>query len=312
MAGDGKSAYERLKRRQHREALLPFRTAVRFRVAGKVPGGVMTDRRHLNTWLGKRFQTEEHIVARKGESFVIRSRAVKALPEETTSDDLDAIKGSPWAPSGVMRDVLPDVSRPILSWDEPFLLVEERPVPRNMNISQDILRKFGYTPGCAKCRKLSHNEYSHTGLAHSQDCRTRVEAASRTDPVCRDRDERAEKRKIDFYAKEVERMDHPRRASLEPSVVPGPPTEEKEGEDRSSARDVKRARGQPEQDLSGEIPIPSADETRATEKIPCSENIRVSLWSYDMAGHAKKCVERCCESANRTTQQLYKVIYSMH
>ena len=26
-----------------------------------------------------------------------------------------------------------------------------------------------------------------------------------------------------------------------------------------------------------------------------------------MEGHAKKCVERCCELANRTTQQLYKV-----
>ena len=28
---------------------------------------------------------------------------------------------------------------------------------------------------------------------------------------------------------------------------------------------------------------------------------------YDMEGHAKKCVERYCELANRTTQQLYKV-----
>ena len=29
--------------------------------------------------------------------------------------------------------------------------------------------------------------------------------------------------------------------------------------------------------------------------------------SYDMAGHAKKCVERYCELENKTTQQLYKV-----
>ena len=29
----------------------------------------------------------------------------------------------------------------------------------------------------------------------------------------------------------------------------------------------------------------------------------ISSWSYDMEGHAKKCVERCCELANRTTQQ---------
>ena len=44
-----------------------------------------------------------------------------------------------------------------------------------------------------------------------------------------------------------------------------------------------------------------------TEKLPCSENLRISSWSYDMEGHAKKCVERCCELANRTTQQLHKV-----
>ena len=60
---------------------------------------------------------------------------------------------------GVLRDVLLDVPRPILSRDEPpLLLVEDRPVPRNLEISKDILRKFGHTPGCAKCRKLSRNE----------------------------------------------------------------------------------------------------------------------------------------------------------
>ena len=44
-----------------------------------------------------------------------------------------------------------------------------------------------------------------------------------------------------------------------------------------------------------------------TEKLPCSENLRISSSSCDMEGHAKKCVERFCELANKTTQQLYKV-----
>ena len=52
---------------------------------------------------------------------------------------------------------------------------------------------------------------------------------------------------------------------MEPEVVHRPPTGEteipRETEDHSSAREAKRARGEPEQDLSGEIPIPSADET---------------------------------------------------
>ena len=43
------------------------------------------------------------------------------------------------------------------------------------------------------------------------------------------------------------------------------------------------------------------------EKLPFPKNLRVSSWSYDMAGHAKKCMERYCELANKTTQQLYKV-----
>ena len=43
------------------------------------------------------------------------------------------------------------------------------------------------------------------------------------------------------------------------------------------------------------------------EKLPFPQNLRISSWSYDMAGHAKKCVERYCELANKTIQQLYKV-----
>ena len=43
------------------------------------------------------------------------------------------------------------------------------------------------------------------------------------------------------------------------------------------------------------------------EKLPIPQNLRISSWSYDMADHAKKCVERYCELANKTTQQLYKI-----
>ena len=42
-------------------------------------------------------------------------------------------------------------------------------------------------------------------------------------------------------------------------------------------------------------------------KLPFPQNLHISSWSYDMEGHAKNCVERFCELANKTTQQLYKV-----
>ena len=45
------------------------------------------------------------------------------------------------------------------------------------------------------------------------------------------------------------------------------------------------------------------------KKLPITGKLgaNISSWSYDMEGHAKKYVERYCELANKTTQQLYKV-----
>ena len=43
-----------------------------------------------------------------------------------------------------------------------------------------------------------------------------------------------------------------------------------------------------------------------TEKLPCSENMCISSWSYDIVGHFKKCVTRYCELTKKTTQQLNK------
>ena len=51
----------------------------------------------------------------------------------------------------------------------------------------------------------------------------------------------------------------------------------------------------------------SRNSAGANEKLPCSVNLRISSWSNDMEGHAKKCVERYCDLANGTTRQFYKV-----
>ena len=86
VASAGKSAYERLKKRAHRGELLPLGAAVMFRVAGE--GSRWCDDGKMAPWLGKRFHTEEHIVVRKGDGLVIRSRAVKFVPEVPTSEGL--------------------------------------------------------------------------------------------------------------------------------------------------------------------------------------------------------------------------------
>ena len=42
----------------------------------------------------------------------------------------------------------------------------------------------------------------------------------------------------------------------------------------------------------------------ATEKLPGWEKpyAKTVAWSYDMEGHAQKCVERDCERANKMTE----------
>ena len=49
--------------------------------------------------------------------------------------------------------------------------------------------------------------------------------------------------------------------------------------------------------------------TRATEQLHGWEksHAKTIAWSYDMEGDAKKFVERCCELAKKTVEQLYKV-----
>ena len=108
--------------------------------------------------------------------------------------------------------------------------------------------------------------------------------------------------KMDFYAKEVEQTDHARRAFLEPSVAPRPPAAETEVEDRSSVREAKRAREEPAQDLSGEIPIPSADETLTKSGDPCgamldsNSDFSWSLFKYRTAESSWSHIRQRCEA----------------
>ena len=104
---------------------------------------------------------------------------------------------------------------------------------------------------------------------------------------------------MDFYAREVEQMDHARRASLEPNGVPRPPAAETEVEDHSSVREAKRAR-----ELSGEMPIPSADETMTNPEISAvasgvipSISIPVQISPGASSSSGVKGVKRACNES---------------
>ena len=200
---------------------------------------------------------------------MIRSPVVTEMPEKTTVEDLDAIEGALWTPLGVLRDVLPDIPRPTLTRDEPpFQPVEERPVARNVKISQEIVKKFGCTPGCVKCRKWSRNCPQAWHTLRSVEPKLRRPAAR----LCVFRSSRASR--TAKVARVVERNEHASGSSAAPRVAPGPTSSNAGdtrsgpvGEEDASAQDARRARGEPVQDSSVEMPFPSADETSATSGV---------------------------------------------
>ena len=63
------------------------------------------------------------------------------------------------------------------------------------------------------------------------------------------------------------------------------------------------------QDIVDNYMFESPISSEGVEKLPSFQNLRIFSSSYDMFGHAKKCVERFCELANKTTQQLSKVSF---
>ena len=98
LGADDWTALERLTGKKHRGEVLPFCAPVMLRVSGKVQGGVMTERWFEGVWLGKRFHTEEHLVAPSVDGVVVRTRSVQPMPNAVTMELLDRMVGAPWAP----------------------------------------------------------------------------------------------------------------------------------------------------------------------------------------------------------------------
>ena len=60
---DGKTPYERLKCKRHSGEFLEFGSRILHRIPAKPQGGLLAPRWLDGLWLGKRFTTDEHIVA---------------------------------------------------------------------------------------------------------------------------------------------------------------------------------------------------------------------------------------------------------
>jgi len=143
---DGKTSFERIKGKRHQGEILEFGQRVHHRVPGKVQGGLMAPRWLPGIWLGKRFESEEHIIGMESGK-VVRARAVRSLPEGSmwSKEALLRVAGVPWRPSGVIEDdgsKIPELPRAVeIKPKEP----EVGPKSRAMKIMPKHLEIAGHT-----------------------------------------------------------------------------------------------------------------------------------------------------------------------
>ena len=217
MGKDGRTGYERLKGKGSRGEILEFGSMVMLRLAGKVQGGLMQERWVEGIWLGVRFHTGEHIVARLSDGQVVRTRAVRELPRKTRREDLDVVKGQPHAPAGVQSyQVDPakvDVQRAL---DDPSIVASDAGEvifqPRSVRLTKEMFLRLGYTPGCLKCHGLQTSVWQGT-LGHTPKCRIRMERLLTEDAEFGAKLRAAEERKTRYMAHTVEQADKAAQAA---------------------------------------------------------------------------------------------------
>jgi len=201
---DGRTSYENVKGKRHRGEMLEFGQKILHRIPGKPQGGLMSQRWMPGVWLGKRYSTEEHVIAME-DGRVVRARAVRSLPAASMwgKEEVMNVIGVPWKPAGVVEgdgERLPDVPRVIIEETEEVEDVKAR----GFKILPRHLVKVGHTKGCPKCLDLRNGTGDLSRRAHSTQCRKRVEEELQKDEEMRKDVERADQRKNDYLAKKVE------------------------------------------------------------------------------------------------------------
>ena len=267
--------FERLKCKRFNGDLVRFANPVMMRVAGKVQGGVMAERWFEGLYMGMRFHTNEAVVMRLLDGVMVRTRSIQSQERQVSKDMLDKLVGVPWDPTRVVRARVSGGTDegehviPAREVGEDGMPVTRELIPRSMYITGDMVKQYGPTPGCPKCRAVARAHSSQHSMSHTQTCRVRIEEMVKHDPSTRDRLSRAEERKTRYFAEHLEKTFGPREiaggvatSGSSSGVAPTPAMETDDSTEvkntsisSSSVPTAKRARS----DVAGEIPIPVAE-----------------------------------------------------
>ena len=157
---DGKTSYERCKGKRAKIEGFEFGEGVlwKHRPAGG-PLGKLATTWHEGIFLGKKGSTGETIVG--DPRGVYKTRTVRRKPESErwSAENLGYVSGVPWRVS----DDDPNMDGEKLKMDvkvmdkdfvEKLQQEAEERVPRRMDLTKEIMERYGYSKGCDGCRAM--------------------------------------------------------------------------------------------------------------------------------------------------------------
>ena len=182
-----------------------------MRVAGKVQGGVVSERWFQGLRMGMKCHTNEAVVIRLRDGVMVRTLSMQRQERDVTKEMLNKMVGVSWDPTGVVR-FRPDghhEGQPVTPGQissEDGLPVTREQTPRSMYITSDLIWQYGPASGCSKCLSVAQGDSINQTIPHSRACRrTRIEGLVGNDPVSRDRLNRAEERKTRYLCEHLEK-----------------------------------------------------------------------------------------------------------
>ena len=231
VGSDGKTAVQRLKGKSCEQCSVEFATHVMFRVCGRVDGALMTERWLSGVWLGMRLGTEEHVVMRD-DGVVVRARAIREVDRKITLEKLGVLTGQPHDPMGTMkaggdRDGGRRADQEPAGEGEIF----EKFTPKRVQITKEVVKRFGPTEGCRKCRGVLAGDNAYKFVHHSETCRSRLEEMMKEDEHFKMQVENAERRQVERIAEVLERKDKAQKlqAEQEAQIIKKRKTEQQTG-----------------------------------------------------------------------------------
>ena len=180
---DGRTAFELRKGRPYRRRLPAFGEKVMYLKAGKQKSR-LEDRWLEGLFLGVQDRSDEVVVGTR--DGVYKARTVRRLDPVQRRDAALAreMRGLPWEPipgepsegGEIPAAMIRVVADPVVPAAElPRAMMVQEPVRRKLYVRRAEIEAYGETPGCQGCMDLILG--TGRAVAHSADCRARIEAA---------------------------------------------------------------------------------------------------------------------------------------